>query len=194
MTCWAELWAEAAAGDGAVFAQFYQRHADRVFSHCYRRLGSREDAEDLVAEVFAATWRHRGRVMPHDEVDILPWLLTTANNLLRHHHRSVTRARRLLQAVPRDELIPDFSDDIVEQDANDRTMRTITVVLDLLRAADREIIGLCVLDGLRPADLAATTGEPAGTVRARLSRALTRARRIHRSMLELDATRFGVKK
>lgn len=179
---WGDLWARAAAGDGAAFAQFYQRHADRVFTHCYRRLGSRHDAEDLVAEIFAIAWRRRGRIIPHDEADILPWLLTTANNLLRHHHRSAVRARRLLRNIPRDEPTPDISVDVVEQAATEQAMRTISVALDGLRRRDREIIELCVIQGMTPVAVATITGEPPGTVRARLSRALARARRIHQMM------------
>lgn len=183
LTRWSELWARAAAGDGELFALFYERHADRVFSHCYRRLGSRQDAEDLTAEVFAIAWRHRARISPHEQADILPWLLTTANNLVHHHHRAVTRARRLLRAIPRDEPVPDISIDIAEQDATAHALLTINAVLDRLRRADRDIIQLCVLDGLSPAAVAATTGTPAGTVRARLSRALARARRIHQTLI-----------
>ncbi len=183
---WWDLWSRAASGDGAAFAQFYQRHADRVFTHCYRRIGSRDDAEDLVAEVFAITWRHRDRVIPHEEVDILPWLLTTANNLLRHHYRSSVRARRLLRNIPRADSAPDISLDIVEQAATDQAMRKIASVLDRLRSGDREIIELCVIDGLTPAAVATATGEPPGTVRARLSRALARARRIYQTDGEVN--------
>lgn len=194
LTLWETLWAKAAAGDGAVFARFYDRHANRVFSHCYRRLGSRQDAEDLVAEVFALAWRHRDRVTPHGDADILPWLLTTANNLLRHHHRSVARARLMLESVPRDRSIPDFSDDVVDQAARRQELALIADVLDQLSRPEREIIVLCVLDGVHPTDLAAATGEPPGSVRSRLSRALARARRIHQSVTAPVTSHKVVKK
>lgn len=41
------------AGESSAYAELYRRHADRVFTHCFRRTANRADAEDLTAEVFA---------------------------------------------------------------------------------------------------------------------------------------------
>jgi hypothetical protein len=42
----------AALLDASAFASLYLRYADRVFRHFYRRLGSREAAEDATGLVF----------------------------------------------------------------------------------------------------------------------------------------------
>lgn len=173
------LWSRAVAGDRSAFAVFYERHADRVFSHCFRRLGARPDAEDLTADVFLTAWRRRADVVLHDEVDILPWLLTTANYALRHHRRSLRRAQRLLAKVPLDPDEPDLAEAVSDRAFVDQQIELVLATLDRLRLADREIIELCVVQGLSPSSVADALGEPAGTIRARLSRALAKARRLH---------------
>ena len=49
----------ARSGDGAAFAEVVGRHRRELHVHCYRMLGSFEEAEDLVQEAFLRAWRRR---------------------------------------------------------------------------------------------------------------------------------------
>ncbi len=171
------LWSLAVHGDGQAFAAFYRRHNNAVFSHCMMHLRNPTDAEDATAETFALAWRRRADVHFHPDADVLPWLLVAANNTLRHHKRSQLRRDHPLQRLPPPTHQVDMADDVADRDTARRDELLAHAILEGLRSADREIIEMVLFHDIAPAQVAAASGVPAGTVRARLSRALTKARR-----------------
>jgi RNA polymerase sigma-70 factor (ECF subfamily) len=181
-----QLWSRTQAGDPQALALLYERHATAIFSHCYQRLLSRSDAEDLTAEVFLVALRSTRQVDVPSKAGARPWLLGIANNLLRRHGQAMVSAGRLARAVAAIRLEADDPADAVIADDEDRYHLTVlAAVLSRLPAADREVIQLCVLQGLSPAQVAPLVGARPGTVRSRLSRALDRARR---QLTNIEAT------
>jgi Sigma-70 region 2 len=49
--------ARAQAGDGEAFRELIEPHRRELHVHCYRMLGSVQDAEDLLQEALLAAWR-----------------------------------------------------------------------------------------------------------------------------------------
>jgi RNA polymerase sigma-70 factor (ECF subfamily) len=71
----------------------YLEHGPLVLGYLRRRLGRREDAEDLLQETFARVLR--SGATPRDETKTRAYLLSTAHNLLVNHRR---RRRDLVQS------------------------------------------------------------------------------------------------
>lgn len=124
--------------------------------------------------VFEVAWRRRLSVHFSDDGDVLPSLLATANLLLKRH-RTTDAQRALLQhrlGLP--DHVPDPSVDVVDNLAKNSEVHCALVALQRLRQSDRELIEMCVLEGLSAEQAAAVLDARPGTVRTRLSRALNR--------------------
>src|SRR3954447_10849303 len=71
------------AGDEAAFEALVQRYRSRLLAFCRHMLHSREDAEDVLQEVFAASYR--AMVADEREIFVRPWLYKIARNMCLKH-------------------------------------------------------------------------------------------------------------
>ena len=73
------------AGDPAAFDELYTEYFPRLRRFCQRRLGDRQDAEDVAQEAFVRAWR----ALPRFAQDrrFYPWLTVIAANLCTDHQR-----------------------------------------------------------------------------------------------------------
>jgi RNA polymerase sigma-70 factor (ECF subfamily) len=77
------------AGDTAAFAELVGLYRDRVFGSFVRRLGDRQEAEDLTQEVFLRLFRYRDRYQPRAR--FATWLFHISQNVARNALRSRRR-------------------------------------------------------------------------------------------------------
>ncbi len=76
------------------FAELVECYWARVFGRFYRRLGDRQEAEDLAQEVFLRVYRHRHRYQPQAKFGT--WLFHIIQNLARNALRSRLRRQKML--------------------------------------------------------------------------------------------------
>lgn len=85
----ADLLARASSGDGAAFGALVEPYRRELQVHCYRLLGSVQDAEDTVQEVLLAAWRGLGGYQQRSS--LRTWLYQIATNRCRNALRARSR-------------------------------------------------------------------------------------------------------
>ncbi|MFD5179059.1 sigma-70 family RNA polymerase sigma factor [Nocardia sp. NPDC058379] len=74
----ADLLSQARAGDGAAFRALTEPHRRELLVHCYRMLGSYQDAEDALQDILLAAWRGLGGF--DGRASLRTWLYRIATN------------------------------------------------------------------------------------------------------------------
>ncbi|WP_405501428.1 RNA polymerase sigma factor [Streptomyces niveus] len=170
-----ELRARIRDGDPDAFAEIFDSYARAVYNHAYRLTADWSVAEDVMSETFMAAWRMRERA-DADGGSLRPWLLGVATNVARNHLRSNRRYRAAATAAATDAErgaleMPDHAGQVAGQLDDRRRLAATMRALASLRPLEREVLVLCLWEGMRYDDAATALDIPVGTVRSRLSRA-----------------------
>jgi RNA polymerase sigma-70 factor (TIGR02960 family) len=187
----------ARAGDENAFRELTDSHRHELQLHCYRIVGSTQDAEDLVQETLLAAWR--GLDQFTERASIRTWLYRIATNrsldALRANARRPQRLEPLndpptptrttepiwLEPYP-DALIDAIADDAPGPEARyehrEATALAFVAGLQHLLPQQRAVLVLRDVLGFRAAEVAAIldTGEPAVNSLLRRARAALESR------------------
>jgi RNA polymerase sigma-70 factor (TIGR02960 family) len=116
----------AKAGDEPAFAELVGRHRRELHVHCYRMLGSFEEAEDLVQETFLRAWRGRERF--EGGPGFRAWLYRIATNACLDALRSSRRRVRSLHSVAEVPWLQPYPDRLLDELAPSDTEPDAVVV------------------------------------------------------------------
>ncbi|MEW6475558.1 MAG: sigma-70 family RNA polymerase sigma factor [Actinomycetota bacterium] len=94
----ADLMTRARAGDGDAFRQLTEPYRPELQVHCYRMLGSFQDAEDALQETLLAAWQAIGTF--EERSSIRTWLYRIATNRCLNALRSAKRRPAMPWNVP----------------------------------------------------------------------------------------------
>jgi RNA polymerase sigma-70 factor (ECF subfamily) len=165
----ADLLARTQAGETQAFGTLFERHAPAVLRFCFRRTGNATVAEDLTSIVFLEAWRRRERTT-FFEGEARPWLLGVALNVLRSQARAERRYREVLARLPADRAAEPESEAAIARLDAETEMRAVLRAVEQLGRREREVLELCVWEGLSTEEAALALGISPGAVRSRLSR------------------------
>lgn len=158
-----------AQADPAAFAALYVRYATRVYRYCYRRLGTREAAEDATAAVFAGAFAGLARY--REGGSFAAWLFAIAHHVVVDAHRRRRPGAPLTEAESRPATEPTPEEAALA--GEDR--RTVRALVAELPDAQRQVLELR-LAGLTGAEIAAAMGRSHLAVKMLQFRAIARLR------------------
>jgi RNA polymerase sigma factor (sigma-70 family) len=172
------------ATDPEIFEAFYRQHFGAIQGFIARRVGDRERAADLTAEVFlaaiGAAHRYRpGRGAPK------AWLYGIARTVVAADRRRAGREQAGAQRLRASTLLDEDDAAQIESriEAGAR-LRHLYEAMDRLTEPERAVLELVAIDELSLAEAAAAVGVRPVTARVRLHR----ARRKLRAELEAAST------
>lgn len=164
-----------AARDEAALAQLYDRYDRILFGLLMRILNNREEAEDVLQEVFLQVWR---KAEDFDETRGRPftWLVTLARSRGIDRLRTLASRERVAEAGAREvsEEISDAATDALKSEQRG----LVSDALAKLPDEQKRTIMLAYFDGLTQTEIATRLGAPLGTVKTRMRTGMIRLREL----------------
>jgi RNA polymerase sigma-70 factor (ECF subfamily) len=164
-----------AAGDETALAQVYDRYRVILFGLLMRILNNREEAEDVLQEVFLQVWR---RAADFDESRGRPftWLVTLARSRGIDRLRSLAARERVAIAGAREEseLVSDAATDAFRSEQRG----LVSTALSQLPEEQKKPLMLAYFDGLTQSEIATRLGAPLGTVKTRMRTGMLKLREL----------------
>lgn len=162
-------------GDVAAFETLYRRYAREVFALAAHVLG-RQDADEVVQDVFLKLWQRAGQFDPA-RGSFTAWFMAIA----RHRVFDQLKRRRSAVAVAEaiDELLetaPDPRPGPGQRAWRAERRETVLAAVKELPAEQRRIVVLAYFGGLSQSAISEALGVPLGTVKKRIRLGLDKLR------------------
>jgi RNA polymerase sigma factor (sigma-70 family) len=160
-----KLIAMARAGNASAFEMIVDRYQGRLLGFCRQMLGSTEDAEDVLQEVFVNAYR--AMLADEREINLRPWLYRIARNRCLNHLRKPTAdAQESMDMVPAVE-----ASSTAERVHNREEFRQIISDVNKLPETQRSALLLREMEALSYEEIAAAMDTTVPSVKSLLVRA-----------------------
>ena len=163
----ADLLARCGAGDKAAFRALYDRNSARLFGVALRITRSQALASDAVHDAMLQVWRNSDRYDP-SRGNAEGWLVS----LVRYRALDIIRKQgREITGVEMPELA-DEEPDVLSRLVSRAENSALGGCLEEVEAPRRRLVTLAFIDGLTQSEIATRLGQPLGTVKSSIRRAL----------------------
>jgi RNA polymerase sigma-70 factor (ECF subfamily) len=173
-----DLLAQVAQGDSQAFAQLYEQTSSLLFTLALRILGHREEASELLQDVYVEVWRKAG-VFDSKRGSPMAWLITlTRSRAIDRLRMTSARGRNLTDTIddtPTHEL-QSFTLDPLETHATEELRGLVTTAVAELPAPQQEAIELAYYEGLTHTEIATRLNQPLGTIKTRIKLGMSKLR------------------
>src|SRR6476661_6068321 len=161
----AKLIAMARSGNPGAFETIVDRYQGRLLGFCRQMLGSTEDAEDVLQEVFVNAYR--AMLADEREINLRPWLYRICRNRCLNHLRKPTAdAQESMDMVPAVE-----ASSTAEKVHNREEFRQLLTDVSKLPETQRSALLLREMDALSYEEIAAAMETTVPSVKSLLVRA-----------------------
>ena len=156
------------AGDKEAFSMLVEQYRSLLFGTAYLMIRDRGLAEDAVQEALIQMWKHLPSLRLHGSFKA--WLVRIVANEVKQQFR-----KKRVPTVPLEqasEVTDDFDKAETTMIQNEER-RHLRHALEMLPQEQREVVVLRYFSELTVPEIAAITGQREGTIKSRLSRALS---------------------
>ena len=173
-----DLIRQVAQRNKTAFNSLYDRYCQLVLSLAWRVLSERQEAEDVVQEVFLQVWREAASY-DQKRGSLCAWLTTITRSRAIDKVRS-RKSRRIYDHASQDilELDEQLPDREIHQDKNLDNRILIRKAFASLAREQQIAIEMAYYEGMSQTEIAEALKEPLGTIKTRIRSGLTKLKEL----------------
>jgi RNA polymerase sigma-70 factor, ECF subfamily len=160
--------------DRAALSALYDRYARVVYAVAYRSLGSVEESEELVMDVFAKVWMTAASYDPH-KARVDTWILMMTRSRVLDRLRAQQRRGKVTEAIAIFDVVTATADVSLDLEVAERRSQVIAALASL-PIEQRQALELAYYRGWSQREIAEYTGWALGTVKTRIRLGLEKLR------------------
>lgn len=176
-----KLLARVVKGDQQAFSQLYDQSSTLLYTMAFRILGQREEAAELLQEVYLEVWR---KVARYDVGRGTPvaWLITLTRSRAIDRLRARAARAHVTESLDGNSAlqVADRQPGPFEAQADLELRQLVGGALGTLPPAQQQAIELAYYEGLTHMEIAARLNQPLGTVKTRIKLGMSKLREMLR--------------